>query len=203
MEKWNCLFTEIQTQRMDAWPESSQKKKRLRGDLITVYNFLGKGRGGAGFAFSLWVPGTEPAGMVWSWVMRGFCWILENGSWPRRCLALEQAPHGSGSQNQPDRVQEALKMLSSPWCDSWGCPVLGQDQISMILLGPLQPSILCDSGILIWNIKNIFVYDLTTVKYYVKEDWQINDLAVKWPFQNYVSFQCHSIMKSAETIRPG
>lgn len=62
--------------------------------------------------------------------------------------ALEQAPHVTGHSSKPDRAQGAFRQYS--WAPAVTCgdgPLQGQELDLMILVGPLQLSIFCNSVI--------------------------------------------------------
>ncbi|KAJ7417690.1 hypothetical protein WISP_63254 [Willisornis vidua] len=91
----------------------SLEKRRLRGDLIMVFNIFVRGRGGAGTDLLSLVTSGRIQGNVMKLCQKRFRSDIRKkvfhseGGW-----ALEQAPQGSGLSTKHDRVQELFGQCS-------------------------------------------------------------------------------------------
>jgi len=88
---------------------------------------------------------TGPDGTAWSCVRGGASWELGKGSSHESGWALEQAPQDSRHGPRPLEFKDCLDTVLSHMVWFWGGPVWNQKLDSMILMGPFQHRIFCDS----------------------------------------------------------
>lgn len=98
----------------------SLEKKKLKGHLMEIYNFLTRGLERQVLIFSLLWPATEPKEMALSCIREDSCWMLYEDSSPRRWSGtLTVSPQKWSQQQACWSWRRIWIVLLDIWFEFW------------------------------------------------------------------------------------